>query len=59
VQVAACGLWLCSARANRQANIPSFYYPVQNYAVIDITGSTNGNNVSVVELNDQNQAAFG
>ena len=44
--------------AGRQAKIPKVTPPVQNYAVLDITGA-GINSVGDVALNDANQAAFG
>ena len=45
--------------ADKQAKIPKFEPPVQNYAVIDISGTKATSPVTMIALNDDNHAAFG
>jgi hypothetical protein len=58
--ILACCLGLAPVcYGNWQVQIPYFTPPVQNYAVIDISGTApNATSVDLVALDDSNQAAF-
>lgn len=57
VFVLCCSAAIPRGIANKNADIPKFDPPVQNYAVIDISGNKDSA-VTMIGLNDDNQAAF-